>query len=39
MEENRLHSLALLNIEADLTKTINFNVIIKSFAWKKCIIT
>jgi hypothetical protein len=35
MGENRLNSLALLNIEADLTKTINFNDIIESFASQK----
>jgi cell division protein ZapA (FtsZ GTPase activity inhibitor) len=33
--ENRLNSLATLNIEADLTKTINFNDIIETFASQK----
>jgi len=35
MRENRLNSLAVLNIEADLTKTINFNDIIETFASQK----
>lgn len=35
MGENRLCSLALLNIEADLTKTIHFNDVIESFASQK----
>jgi cell division protein ZapA (FtsZ GTPase activity inhibitor) len=33
--ENRLNSLAILNIVVDLTKTINFNDIIEAFASQK----
>jgi hypothetical protein len=31
MGKNRLNSLLILNIEVDLTKTINFNDIIETF--------
>jgi len=36
MGKNRLNSLlAIFNVEADLTKTINFNDIIETFASQK----